>query len=241
MSIEAAIFDSGALAEASDVGILIHRKELDPVTVDEASQPFPLLKVSETTERLDDETLLGRLGNADQEALALLFRRFVRAVRSIGLRILRSEPEADDLVQDVFLFLYQKASAFDPTRGSARTCILLIAYNRALDRRKYLNSRHFYTSQELKDDSVRASEESRDRPLDGFLLEEILGKDIAAKLPQQLSIDQLETIRLHFSEGHSLKEIAEIMGQSLVNVRNFYYRGLERIRKTILPAISRSK
>src|SRR5580698_1801892 len=176
MSIEAAIFDSGALAEASDVGILIHRKELDPVTVDEASQPFPLLKVSETTERLDDETLLGRLGNADQEALALLFRRFVPEVRSIGLRILRSEPEADDLVQDVFLFLYQKASAFDPTRGSARTWILLIAYNRALDRRKYLNSRHFYTSQELKDDSVRASEESRDRPLDGFLLEEILGK-----------------------------------------------------------------
>jgi RNA polymerase sigma-70 factor (ECF subfamily) len=173
-----------------------------------------------STEGLDDEALLGRLGKSDQEALAVLFRRFARAVRSVGLRILRSEPEADDLVQDVFLFLFQKASAFDPARGSARTWILLIAYNRALDRRKYLNSRHFYTSQELEDDTVRASEESRDRHLNGSLLEEILGRDIAADLPRQLSTDQLETIRLHFSEGHSLKEIAEIMGQSLVNVRN---------------------
>ena len=241
MSSEAAIFDPGALKEAADVGIPIHRKELNPAAVSEASQPLPLLNVSKTTEGLDDETLLGRLGKADQEALAVLFRRFARAVRSVGLRILRSEPEADDLVQDVFLFLFQKASAFDPARGSARTWILLIAYNRALDRRKYLNSRHYYTSQELEDDTVRASGESRDRPLNGSLLEEILGRDIAVNLPRQLSTDQLETIRLHFSEGHSLKEIAEIMGQSLVNVRNFYYRGLERIRKTILPVMKRSK
>ena len=232
MSTEAAISDPSELAEAGDVGLPIHRKELNPAAVDERSQPLPLLKVSETTEGLDDETLLGRLGKKDQEALAVLFRRFARAVRSVGLRILRSEPEADDLVQDVFLFLFQKASAFDPTRGSARTWILLIANNRALDRRKYLNVRHFYTNQEFEDDTVRDSEENQDRPLNGSLLEEILGRDLAAKLPQQLSIDQLETIRLHFAEGHTLKEISEIMGQSLVNVRNFYYRGLERIRKT---------
>jgi RNA polymerase sigma-70 factor (ECF subfamily) len=241
MSSEAVIFDPGALAEAGDVGIPTHRKELNPAAANEASQPLPLLKVSEATEGLDDETLLERLCNADQEALAVLFRRFARAVRGVGLRILRSEPEADDLVQDVFLFLFQKASAFNPSRGSGKTWILLIAYNRALDRRKYLNSRHFYTSQRLEEDSVRLSEESRERPLSGSLLEEILGRDMAAKLPEQLSTDQLETIRLHFSEGHTLKEIAEIMGQSLVNVRNFYYRGLERIRKTILPVMTRSK
>jgi len=72
-------------------------------------------------------------------------------------------------------------------------------------------------------------------------LEEILGKDKAAKLNQQLPLTNWRQIQLHFFEGHSLKEIAEIMGQSLVNVRNFYYRGLKRIRKTILPAITRSK
>lgn len=241
MSIEAAIFDPGALGEAGDVGIPMHRTEPKSPALDAASQPVPLLKVSEETQGLDDEALLGRLSSGDQEALAVLFRRFARAVRSVGLRILRSEPEADDLVQDVFLFLFQKSNAFNPVRGTARTWILLIAYNRALDRRKYLNSRHFYTSQDFEEGTARIPEESRQRPLHGSLLEEMLGKDMAARLPDQLSTDQLETIRLHFSEGHSLKEIAEMMGLSLVNVRNFYYRGLERIRKTILPAMTRSK
>jgi RNA polymerase sigma-70 factor (ECF subfamily) len=241
MSSEAAIFDPGALAETGDVGIPMRRTEPKFPASDAASQPVALLKVSEETEALDDENLLGRLSSGDHEALAVLFRRFARAVRSVGLRILRSEPEADDLVQEVFLFLFEKSNAFNPARGSARTWILLIAYNRALDRRKYLNSRHFYTSQDFEEGTARIPEERRERLLHGSSLEEFLGRDLAARLPEQLSTDQLETIRLHFSEGHTFKEIAEIMGLSLVNVRNFYYRGLERIRKTILPAMTRSK
>jgi RNA polymerase sigma-70 factor (ECF subfamily) len=241
MSSEAAIFDPGALAERGDVGVPINRTEPQAPASNAVSQPVPLIKVSEETEGLNDEALLGRLSSGDQEALAVLFRRFARAVRSVGLRILRSEPEADDLVQDVFLFVFQKSNAFNPVRGTARTWILLIAYNRALDRRKYLNSRHFYTSRDFEEGMARIPEESQERLFHGSLLEEFLGKDLAARLPEQLSTDQLETIRLHFADGHSLKEIAEIMGLSLVNVRNFYYRGLERIRKTILPAMTRSK
>jgi RNA polymerase sigma-70 factor (ECF subfamily) len=242
MNSEAAVFDPSALVDAGDFVSPIHQNEPNHTGVADPVHYLPLIEVSVATDGLDDETLLGRLSDSDQEALAVLFRRFARGVRSVGLRILRSEPEADDLVQDVFLFLYQKASAFNPSRGSARTWILLIAYNRALDRRKYLNSRHFYTSQVLEEESFRGSDGSSERSLEGSsLLEEMLGRDLAAKLPQQLSMDQLETIRLHLSDGHSLREIAEIMGQSLVNVRNFYYRGLERIRKTILPAMTRSK
>lgn len=241
MNSEAAVFDPSALGDAGDFVSPIHQNEPNHTGVADPAPYLPLIEVSVAADGLDDETLLGRLSDSDQEALAVLFRRFARGVRSVGLRILRSEPEADDLVQDVFLFLFQKASAFNPSRGSARTWILLIAYNRALDRRKYLNSRHFYTSQELDEESVRGSDGSSGRSLERSSLEELFGRDIAAKLPQELSMDQLETIRLHFSEGHSLREIAEIMGQSLVNVRNFYYRGLERIRKTILPAMTRSK
>ena len=240
MSSEAAIFDPHALAEAADAECQTHLKDRIAGTANDISQPVPLLEVDPAVETLDDESLLERLSNFDREALAVLFRRYARAVRGIALRILRSDSEADDLVQDVFLFLFQKPS-FNRSRGSGRTWMLFIAYNRALDRRKYLNSRHFYTSREFEEDSERIQVRHKVQPSHGSSLEEMLGKDIDATLNQQLSIDQLETIRLHFVEGHTLKEVAEIMGQSLVNVRNFYYRGLERIRKTILPAISRSK
>jgi hypothetical protein len=111
------------------------------------------------------------------------------------------------LVQDVFLFFFQKPSTFNRSRGSGRTWVLYIAYNRAFDRRKYLNSRHFYTSQEFEEDLFQSPAGRGERPFHGSLLEEMLGRDIDTTLSQQLSSDQLETIRLHFAEGHTLKEI----------------------------------
>jgi RNA polymerase sigma-70 factor (ECF subfamily) len=241
MSSEAAIYDPGTLSVAEDAKLLNPLKDRIVSPSRDDPQPVPLLKVGPAIEALDDESLLERLRDSDREALAVLFRRYARAVRSIALRILRSESEADDLVQDVFLFFFQKPLTFNRSRGSGRTWVLYIAYNRALDRRKYLNSRHFYNSQEFEENSPQSPGDREGRSFQGSLLEEMLGRDIDITLNQKLSSDQLETIRLHFVEGHTLKEVAEIMGQSLVNVRNFYYRGLERIRKTILPAISRSK
>ena len=241
MSSEVAMFAPGALTGEADAKRPIRPKDSVVDASKDDPHRVPLLKVDPVIEALDDESLLERLHDSDREALAVLFRRYARAVRGIALRILQTESEADDLVQDLFLFLFQKASVFDRSRGSGRTWVLSITYNRALDRRKYLNSRHFYTSHEFEEDLVRAPEEREERPSQGSLLEEVLGKDLTANLNQQLSNEQLETIRLHIFEGHTLKETAGIMGQSLVNVRNFYYRGLERIRKTILPATTRSK
>jgi DNA-directed RNA polymerase specialized sigma24 family protein len=51
----------------------------------------------------------------------------------------------------------------------------------------------------------------------------------------------LSNLRLYFFEGYALKEIAELTGRSLVNVRGYYYRGLEWMRKLVLPEKTRSK
>jgi len=51
----------------------------------------------------------------------------------------------------------------------------------------------------------------------------------------------METIQLFFFEGYALKVIAQRTGRSLVNVRNHYYRGLDRLRKFVLPENLRSK
>ena len=60
-----------------------------------------------------DEKLLEQVRDGEREALALLFRRHARAVRNVAIRILRDEAEADDLVQEVFLFIFRKAALFD--------------------------------------------------------------------------------------------------------------------------------
>ena len=69
-----------------------------------------------------DEELLQQVGRrGDREALAILFRRYATMVRALAERILRDPAEAQDLVQEVFLFVLRKASLFDPSRGPARS------------------------------------------------------------------------------------------------------------------------
>src|SRR5712692_6161363 len=62
-----------------------------------------------------DEVLMGCIARGDKEALASLFRRYAQKVRGVALRILRNTSEADDLLQEVFLFIYRKSALFDPS------------------------------------------------------------------------------------------------------------------------------
>jgi RNA polymerase sigma-70 factor, ECF subfamily len=94
---------------------------------------------------ISDEQLLEQVREGSQEALVPLFRRYAHAVRSVACRILRNEAEADDLVQEVFLFVFRKAALFDVSLGTARSWIIQVTYHRAIDRRRYLLSRRYYT------------------------------------------------------------------------------------------------
>src|SRR6202161_2522858 len=100
---------------------------------------------------IPDEVLMARVGDGEEEALGCLFHRYARLVRAVGYKILRDDSEADDLLQEVFLFIHQKSGVFDSSRSSARSWIVQMDYHRAIDRRRYLDSRHFYTQVDLED------------------------------------------------------------------------------------------
>ena len=89
-----------------------------------------------------DEFLMAQLGGGNREALAILFRRYARTVRSIAYRAVRDAAEADDLVQDVFLLIHRDSKAFDSAKGSARAWILQIAHRRGISRHRYLRQPH---------------------------------------------------------------------------------------------------
>src|ERR1700733_3772572 len=63
-----------------------------------------------------DEELMAGLLAKDEEALDQLFNRYARLVFAIALRTLKDRSEAEDVVQEVFLNLYQKATLFDPAK-----------------------------------------------------------------------------------------------------------------------------
>jgi RNA polymerase sigma-70 factor, ECF subfamily len=196
--------------------------------------------VSQISEN-SDEMLLNQVKQGVREALSILFRRHARTVRSVAHRILHDEAEAEDLVQDVFIFIFRKASLFDASQGTARSWIIHVTYHRAFDRRRYLNSRHFYTSQELEEKVLRVIDSREEVPFYERSMEGIFGNEMTERLNARLTAEQRETIQLYFFEGYALREISQLTGRSLVTVRNHYYRGLERLREYVLPGKKRSK
>lgn len=244
MSSEAAAYFPDALASAPETGPSPHAKSEAPIRLlpdvqfrDETLE-HPL-GTHTTIDEISDEKLLEQIREGIKEPLALLFRRHARRVRNVIHRILRNESEADDLVQEVFLFIFRKAQLFDSAKGSARSWIVQIAYHRAIDRRRHLISRHFYDRIDLEDPAAVALGVEiafYERSLEGML-----GKAALKEMEESLSLDQRETLTLYFFEGYTVEEIAARLGQSVGNVRHHYYRALEKIRGLAFATKLRSK
>jgi RNA polymerase sigma-70 factor, ECF subfamily len=179
-----------------------------------------------------DEALITRVQIGDREALSVLFYRFAHSIRNIGQRILRDRAEADDLIQEVFLYIHRKSALFDSSKGSARSWIVQVAYTQAFLRRRRLKSQGFYMSA-----IADKSPEAELRPNSGAeydqTVEGLFGRSGWRTVLETLTGEQRETMRLHFFEGYTFAEIAEKLGQSYANVRNHHYRGLEKLRKQL--------
>ena len=183
---------------------------------------------------VSDEKLLALICEGHKDALALLFRRYARAVRGVAYRVLRDTSEADDLLQDIFLLIHRLCRTFDSSKGSARFWIFQMTHRRAISRRRYLTSRHFYTRLDLDETAGRLQDSVtrllRDTDSMGEALEK---RETLENWFEQLSSNQRQTLQLFFFEGCSFEEIAARLGQTTVNVRHHYYRGLEKLRRQI--------
>ena len=182
---------------------------------------------------VSDELLLTQVRDGDKDALGHLFRRHARAVRHVAHRILRNPAEAEDLVQEVFLFVFRKAGLFDPNRGSAVSWLGQVTYHRAFDRRRYLRSRGFYSQCELDEALLQPKDPRIQAGLYEDTIEAAVGQDALRRIEASLSEVQRRVLHLRFFDGHRMEEIAAIIGQTVGNVRNHYYRALEKMRREI--------
>jgi RNA polymerase sigma-70 factor (ECF subfamily) len=176
-----------------------------------------------------DEALLSQVAEGNQQALGSLFQRYGRLAQSIAARILGDGSEAEDLVQELFLFIHRKSVIFDRSKSTARSWIVQMAYHRAISRRRYLATRQFYSHAEVEG----ISEQVVGAPTteDDYSADAVFGRNGLEKVMEALSEDQRETLRLHFFEGYTLAEISEKLRQPHGNIRHHYYRGLAQLRK----------
>lgn len=175
-----------------------------------------------------DEDIIFRIREGDSGALKLLFDRYSRLVLGIANRILHDYGEAEEIAQEVFFQIFQKANLFDASKGAAKAWIVQITFHRALDRKAYLVRRGFH--QDFAIESVRynlSDETELDRELGARLNRAKLEKAFG-----ELSEMQRETLKLFFFEGLEVSEIMDRLNESLGNVRHHLYRGLEHLRKS---------
>jgi RNA polymerase sigma-70 factor, ECF subfamily len=181
-------------------------------------------------QRLPDDQLMACLKEGQNDALAVLFDRYQKLVLSIALKIVRDPGEAEDVTQTVFLDIYRAVAQFDPRKGNTKVWLMQYAYHRAINRRQYLHARDFYTSTELQEAALE------NRPMNAhatFGLSSAETKELVRQSMAALSDTQKSVIEMASYEGLSMREIADRTGDSFVNVRHQYYRGLQKLRSLI--------
>lgn len=176
---------------------------------------------------LNDEQIMDAVQQGDGDAFAVLFDRYHRLVLVTALKIVKDVAEAEEVTQNVFFEIYRVADKFDPAKGSLKVWLLQYAYHRSMNRRNYLLLRQFYNRAQLGDtnwaDAMPAGPQ-------------LFGPEIARAVKEALltlNEAQRRTIEMVFFDGLTLRDVAEKTNESLSNVRNHYYRGLEKLRGSL--------
>lgn len=175
---------------------------------------------------LDDIALMDEVKAHNGDALSVLFDRYQRVVRGVALRILRDDAESEDVLQNIFLEIYQRAGQFDPLRGKFIVWLLQYAYHRSIRRKNYLIVRQFYAN--VATDDLSEFEQGRLR------MYAEAPQECARFVRQALALlneQQRRTIEMVHFEGLNLKDVAARTDQSFSNVRHHYYRGMSKLKE----------
>ncbi|WP_203138703.1 ECF RNA polymerase sigma factor SigK [Microbacterium sp. JZ31] len=168
--------------------------------------------------------LLVRIADGDQSAFADLYDMLSPRVFGLILRVLVDRAQSEEVLQEVFLEVWQSASRFAPNQGQGRSWILTIAHRRAIDR-------------------VRASQASTDRDTrigirDAGVAFDGVAEEIEMRLDAQQVVGALrglphaqrEAIVLAYYGGYSQSEIAALVGAPLGTIKTRMRDGLSRLR-----------
>ncbi len=168
--------------------------------------------------------LLTRIAGGDQAAFADLYDLLSSRVFGLILRVLVNRSQSEEVLQEVFLEIWQTASHFTADRGRGRTWILTMAHRRAIDRVR--------SSQASADRDVRAGARDLDVAHDSVAEQAELSID-AERVVDALSAlpePQREALVLAYYGGYSQSEIATITGSPLGTVKTRMRDGLTRLR-----------
>jgi RNA polymerase sigma-70 factor (ECF subfamily) len=174
-----------------------------------------------------DAQLVVAVGRFHQGALAEAYRRHAGGAFGLALRITGDRALAEEVVQEVFLRLWNEPERFDPARGSLRSYLLTNTHGRSVDL--------------IRSESARRTREQRDAsrtPAPGYDLErEVWDLTLAEHVRDavaELRDEERAAIELAYFDGHTYREVAGLLDEPEGTVKSRIRSGLGRLRESLI-------
>ena len=178
--------------------------------------------------------LLRQVAQGDRRSFEELYDRFSGVLFSTAYRVLNNQEAAEDVLQDVFIQIWEKAPLYDPTRGKPMTWAMTLTRNKAIDRLRSTQRRN-----RLQDDVQRASETFEQFDGRSSFDAVVSGEtgELVREAIQKLSKDQREAIELAFFSSLTQNEIAERLNEPLGTIKARIRRGMMKLRDVLSPEL----
>ncbi len=174
-------------------------------------------------EQQSDASLVVAIGRWQQQALAEVYRRHGGAVHALSRRILRSEPPAEEITQEVFFDLWNHPEKFDAQRGTLRSFLLTCTHGKSVD---------FVRSEEAR--RKREGRISLETATAGYDIDREVWDLAVAEFVQEalraLPDDLRRPIELAYFGGQTYREVAQVLHEPEGTVKSRIRTGLSRLR-----------
>lgn len=194
---------------------------------------FDTQQIADVTQHeITDEQLMARIQARDESALAMLYRRHTPLLRTVVSRVVHNEHDADDLLQEIFVELWNRADHYDEAKGKPLGWMVTLARRRAIDkiRRRQAYSR---AEERLRLETEQEPQQTRHEGVE----DDVNAADraeIFQRLLSTLPEAQREALHLAYYRGMSQREIAAQTGIPLGTIKTRLELALRKIRTGIL-------
>ncbi len=186
---------------------------------------MPAMSLSEAS----DATLVVAIGRWRQDALAEAYRRHAGASFALARRLLADRQLAEEVLQEVFLRLWNQPDRFDPDRGSLRSYLLAQTHGRSVDLLRSETSRRRREEREARETAEHGTDIERE-VMDHAVAEQV--QDVVAGLP----VDERKAIELAYFGGHTYRQVAVLLDEPEGTVKSRIRSGLRKMRVSMVEA-----
>jgi len=188
------------------------------------------LNMHQKSNRELDQKLIDQVKNRDKAAFKKIYSRFSQVTYNLALRILRDKEDAEEVVQEIFLQVWNKAYSYDPDRGAVSTWVLNIARSRSIDKLRTVGYRdkNIEIDEEKANSNVDLSRTIEDRDE---------SKNVIRQALNTLPDKQRVAIELVYFEGLTHLEAAEKLEEPVGTIKTRIRLGVMKLKDKIMPYI----